>query len=319
MSSNDASNDDLEYARAEELFQNFVRGDALIGLIPDARGTEKRMMEALWALAARKHAGAWTLIGDAHIARLRPIGAFEGVEVDESRADVWSMDARRVVDEDQTELEFALRAYYEASRLGHRDATMHFAKMTRHSNAENKAIARGALEGLADPTPAELYQLGLVQNWLGEMEASAKSHLLAAERGNLDAQFELFIYYVQGVGVEADEAKSEAWLDRAAAGNHPRALYNVGAAYASGKRGEPDLKKAAEYYKRAAEHGNARAASTLGVMILTGEMDGTKQEAIDWLNRADEGGYATWEALDYAGVDDPREESGDDEEEAAEA
>jgi hypothetical protein len=163
----------------------------------------------------------------------------------------------------------------------------------------------------------EVYQLGLVQNWLGDLEASAKSHIQAAERGDLDAQFELYIYYAQGLGVAVDPAASQKWLERAAEGNHPRALYNVGAAYASGQRGEPDMKKAATYYERAAEHGNARAAATLGVMILSGDIEGTQERAIEWLDQADEGGYASWEMLDAAGLDDPREsEDGDDDEES---
>ncbi len=144
------------------------------------------------------------------------------------RNDVWSDEARRIEDGENPALECALRAWFEASRLGDRRATMQFARMARHSNVENKGIP----------------------------------------------------------------------------------LYNIGAAYASGKKGEPDMKTAAEYYERAAKHGNARAAATLGIMILTGEIDGTKEQSIAWLNEADEGGYATWEALDYAGVEDPREELG---------
>jgi len=305
---------DPDYTRGDELLQSFVRGDALIGLIADVPGAEKQMMDALWAAAGRGHAGAWTDIGDAHIAQLRSVGAYDGVEVDGRGETLWSEGARRIVDGDQPQLECALRSYYEAHRLGNRAATMHFAKMCRYSNPDNKRIASEALAGLGDPTPGEIYQLGLVQNWLGEMEASANSHLAAAERGDHDAQFELYIYFTQGVGVEADPAKAWSFLERAAAGNHPRALFNVGATYATGKDGAaPDKDMAASYYERAAEHGNARAAATLGVMILTREIDGTKAQAIAWLDRADAGGHDTWASLDYAGVDDPREPAEDDE------
>ncbi len=44
-------------------------------------------------------------------------------------------------------------------------------------------------------------------------------------------------------------------------------------------------------------------------MILAGEIEGTKEQAIEWLDRADEGGYSTWEMLDAVGVDDPREQT----------
>ncbi len=299
--------DDGDYARGHDLFQSFVRGDAACGLMSDVAGTERQMMDALWTSAARNHTPAWTLIADAHIARIQPIGAFEGVDADESR--VWPDSVREVVDEDNPPIECALRAWYQASLLGNREATQHFAKMSRHSSEENQRLALKALEALPDPTPAELYRLGLVHNWRGDMEASAKVHIAAAEGGNADAQFELYIYFLQGVGVEADPVKAKGWLERAATANHPRALFNMGARAASGEEGEPDKQKAAEWYERAANHGNARAAATLGVMILTHEIDGTREQCIAWLDQADEGGYASWQALDYAGVDDPRDEN----------
>lgn len=314
--STSAKQTDGDYARGHEIFQSFVRGDAEAGLMSDVFGSEKEMMDALWTSAARNHAPAWTLIADAHIARVQPIGAFYGVDADPGRA--WPDAVRHVVDADNPDLECALRAWYQASLLGDREATMHFAKISRHSSVENQRIAKNALEGLADPTPAELYRLGLVHNWLGDMEASAKVHIAAAERGDADAQFELYIYFLQGVGVEADAAKAKGWLERAAAANHPRALFNMGARYASGEEGEPDKQKAAEWYTRAAKHGSARAAATLGVMILTREIDGTREQCVAWLDQADEGGYASWQALDYAGVDDPREENREEEEEEEE-
>lgn len=304
---------DADYARGHDIFQSFVRGDAVAGLISNVLESEKQMMDALWASATRSYPGAWTLIADAHIARVQPIGAFYGVDVDEGRAATWPEAVRHVVDADNPSLECALRAWYQASLLGDREATMHFAKMSRHSSQDNQRIAKEALERLSAPTPAELYRLGLVHNWLGEMEASAKAHIAAAEGGDADAQFELYIYFLQGVGVPADAAKAKGWLERAAAANHPRALFNIGARYASGEEGEPDKRKAAEWYERAAKHGSARAAATLGVMILTREIDGTREQCIAWLDQADEGGYASWQALDYAGVEDPREEGHDEE------
>ena len=128
----------------------------------------------------------------------------------------------------------------------------------------------------------------------------------AAELGNLDAKFELSLYYGQGLGVPVDAEKAQQWLDAAADAGHFRALYNVGAAYAAGQRGAPDLSLAAKYYQRAAEAGHGRAACTLGVMILTHVIPGETEDATRWLNRADELGYPTWEMLDAVGVDDPR-------------
>ncbi|NOU34149.1 MAG: sel1 repeat family protein [Polyangiaceae bacterium] len=299
--------DDEDFLLAEAQYQGFVRGDALIGLVADVPEAERAMMNALWAAAGRGCLPAYRTIGDCYMAVLKPVGAFEGISPDDADARPWSSEAQAIVDPEIPALQAALRGYFEAARAGDREAAMHYARMSRHSSRENQERALALLLQNQDPTAAELYQRGLVQNWLSDLEASAATHRAAAERGNLDAQFELYIYYAQGLGVEADPEKSQAWLHRAAEGDHPRALYNIAAAYASGSEGEKDLKKAASYYERAAAHGNGRAAATLGVMILTEEIEGTREQAIRWLDMADEYGYATWEMLDAVDLDDPRE------------
>ncbi len=299
--------DDEDFLLAETQYQQFVRGDAVIGLVADVPGAERAMIEGLWAAAGRGHLPAYRIIGDCYMAALKPVGAFEGIAADDAQGRPWSSDAKAIVDAELPALEAGLRAYFEAARAGDREASMHYARTSRHSSRDNQERALALLLKNQDPSAAELYQRGLVQNWLSDLEASAATHLLAAERGSLDAQFELYIYYAQGLGVEADAEKSQAWLQRAAEGNHPRALYNIAAAYASGSSGEQDLEKAAAYYERAAALGNGRAAATLGVMILTEEIKGTREQAVRWLDTADEYGYATWEMLDAADLDDPRE------------
>lgn len=299
------------FEHGHTLLQNFVRGDAAIGLIADVPAVEREMMEALWSAAARGHARAYAALGDCYLAYLRPLGAFEGVAPDDADDRPWSAEAAAICDDDNPALQAALRAYHEAARLGERDALLQFSRISRHSTEETQRRGLSLLAALPDPSAAELYQRGLVQHWLGDLEASAKSHHEAAERGDLDAQFELSIYYSQGLGVAADPAAADTWLTRAADGGHPRALYNLGAAYASGARGEPDFTRAADYYRRAAEHGSGRAAAMLAVMILTGDIAGTPTEAGEWLDRAEDCNFETWELLDAVGVDDPREQDDD--------
>ncbi|MCB9649442.1 MAG: sel1 repeat family protein [Deltaproteobacteria bacterium] len=297
---------DEDYEIGDASFQQLVRGDAVIGLISDVPGMERRMMDALWRAAARGSARAYRRIGDCYLATRREIGAFHGVDAADAATRPWSSEAQAIVDEEDPAVEAALRAYFEAARLGLREAAMLFARASRASSRDNQRRALTVLEGLHAPTAEEVYQAGLVQNWLGELAASAKTHHRAAEAGSMDAAFELHILYAQGLGVERDVGTSEAWLQRAAEGHHPRALYNLGAAWASGRAGAVDMEKAADYYRRAAEYGNARAAATLGVMILTGELAGTEEEACSWLDQADEGGSPSWEMLDAVGLDDPR-------------
>jgi hypothetical protein len=299
---------DQDYEIGEQLFQNFVRGDAMIGLVADVPGMERTMMEALWRAAGRSCAQAFCRIGDCYLATRKEIGAFYGVDAADAEQRVWSDEARMILDDDPV-VEAALRAYWEAARLGLREAGLQLARLSRASSTDNKRRALALLQAHAEPTAAELYQCGLVQNWIGELEASAKTHQKAAEAGDLDAAFELYVVYAQGIGVSMDLEASEHWLQRAADGNHPRALYNLGAAWASGRDGTVDMGKAADLYRRAADMGNARAAATLGVMILTGEIQGTKEQAVEWLDHADEAGYPTWEMLDAVELDDPREQA----------
>ncbi len=226
----------------------------------------------------------------------------------------WPAEAAAIEEDSNEELQAALRCYFEAGRLGDREGTLQFARVSRHSGWDNQEIALKALKALPNPTPAETYQTGLVHHWVAELEEALACHLRAAEAGDGDAQFELSLFYAQGLGTDADEAKAREWLERAAEGGHPRALYNVGAAWASGSRGEPDMDRAAEYYDRAAAAGNGRAAAMIAVMILTEELAGTREQAVERLEQADALGFPTWELLDAAGVDDPREDSDDSDE-----
>ncbi len=293
------------YTRGRELFDNFVRGDAMIGLIADVPGTERTMMDALWTAAQGGHAPAYRTLAECYLAVLRTLGAFEGIDPADADTRPWSETARAIED-DNPALQATLRALAEAARLGDREASLQFARLTRHSHADTQRLAIASLEALAHPRPAEIYQCGLVHHWLGEFEAAHACHLRAAEAGDSDAMFELYIFYAQGIAVAPDPEASAAWLDRAAAAEHPRALYNLGAAHASGSAGVVDMVKAAHYYTRAADRGNGRAAATLAIMILGGEIDGTREQAARWLDRADEAGYPAWEMLEAAGVDDPR-------------
>ncbi len=145
-----------------------------------------------------------------------------------------------------------------------------------------------------------------MHSWLAELSESVAAHTGAAEAGYLDAAFELYVMYAQGLGVEANQATSRAWLDRAAEGAPPRALYNVAAECAAGNGREKDPAKAAKLYETAAELGNARAAATLAYMILSRECDGTVDDACEWLDVAEEGGFGRAEMLQGAGLEDPR-------------
>ncbi len=299
--------DDDDFIRGRDAFDRLVRGDAMIGLIADVPGTERAMLDALWSAAARGSAAAYRTLGECYLAALRPLGAFEGVDPSDAENRPWSSEAQVIDDEDNPSLQAAMRAFAEAARCSDRESLLQFARLTRNSSEANQRHALGRLEAVADPSGAELYQRGLVYNWLSDLETSHRCHVEAAAAGNADAMFELYVLYAQGLGVRADAATSQQWLDRAAAAEHPRALYNLGAAHAAGTNGPVDMAKAASFYERAAARGNGRAAAMLGVMILQHEIDGTAEQAARWLDDADAYGYPTSDMLDAVGLDDPRQ------------
>jgi TPR repeat protein len=295
-----------DYIFAEKTYQSLVRGDAVIGLVAEVGLVMKTMMQQLWRGAHKDHADSYALLGACYFAVLVPDGAFHGI-YEEGQPDAWPADTLHIIDDNEA-LQAAMRCYFKAAELGSRSSAMTLAKIARHSTADNQRLALAALKRESDPTAKEVYQTGLVHHWLKEFEAAHACHVAAAARGDADATFELYIYYAQGLGCEPDAKTSSDWLNRSAEMGHSRALYNVGASWASGTspNGEVDFDKAATFYERAEKAGNGRAAAMLGVMVLNGEIKGTKEQAIARLDAADELGFSTWELLGAARLEDPR-------------
>ncbi|HEY1087142.1 MAG TPA: tetratricopeptide repeat protein [Archangium sp.] len=296
----------VEFSRGYELLQQLIRGDAVIGIIPDVPKHEQQLFDSLWEAAAKEHLPAYRSLAEVYLCSVWPRGALDFCDDVSVASRPWSPQAKALTDENPM-IEAGVRCFREAVRLGDRKAAVSFAKATRASTHDNQRAAAELLSALEQPTGEELTVLGNVQLWLGENEASFATQLRAAEAGNLDAQFELSLYFGQGLGVAKSEAKAGEWLQRAADGGHPRALYNLGVAFASGTGRPKSLEQAATYYQHAAELGHGRAAATLGVMILSGERPGTKDEAGDWLDDAEALGYDPTEMLEVTGLEDPRQ------------
>ncbi len=83
-------------------------------------------------------------------------------------------------------------------------------------------------------------------------------------------------------------------LKVAAEHSDPEAEFTLAQAYDKGKGVSSDPKKAFEYYRRAAEHGSAKAQNNLASLYFTGS-DGVKANKIEarkWLRKAAEQGAA---------------------------
>jgi TPR repeat protein len=114
----------------------------------------------------------------------------------------------------------------------------------------------------------------------------------AAAAGHVRAQINLGILYMRGQGVPADLVQARAWLEKAAVGGDPQALYTLGRALSeSAGQAVADPVRAADLYRRAAEKGNALAGLRYGLALSEG--NGVKRDPVAaqrWLIQAQESG-----------------------------
>jgi len=125
-----------------------------------------------------------------------------------------------------------------------------------------------------------------------ETKVSASESLTSlrarAEKGDIDAQFNLGVMYYQGRGVTQDYVEAARWFRKAAEQENAGAQFNLGVMYAKGQGLlVQDHVEAARWYRRAADQGHANGQFNLGIMYCQGQ--GVPQdyaEAHMWLNLA---------------------------------
>eukprot|EP01116_Phalansterium_solitarium_P013908 TRINITY_DN31363_c0_g1_i1.p1 TRINITY_DN31363_c0_g1~~TRINITY_DN31363_c0_g1_i1.p1 ORF type:complete len:785 (-),score=112.86 TRINITY_DN31363_c0_g1_i1:490-2844(-) len=112
----------------------------------------------------------------------------------------------------------------------------------------------------------------------GDLKNAAAHWEKAADMGNAEAMGNLAILYSHGSGVQSNQQKCLELLTKAAAmpplheGTQIRrmgvaeAQYSLGLFFHDGRLGEPDLKKAFEWFERSASNGNVFAHNNIAVM-----------------------------------------------------
>lgn len=95
----------------------------------------------------------------------------------------------------------------------------------------------------------------------GQAAAAAQTFRQLATDGDAASQFQLSLLYRTGRGVSADPRATLQWLRRAAAGNYPAALSNLGGEYAKGQGVAQDKVRALALFYLA-QAGGLREAST---------------------------------------------------------
>jgi hypothetical protein len=108
-----------------------------------------------------------------------------------------------------------------------------------------------------------------------------------AEKGDADAQYFLGTLYIEGTGVEQNDATAFLWFQRSANQGNAAAQYNLGASYATGAGvGKSDV-EAAKWFRRAADQGMPFAQLNLGLLYAAG--NGVPQDSVEafkWLELA---------------------------------
>jgi TPR repeat protein len=146
-----------------------------------------------------------------------------------------------------------------------------------------KRLDRNKADTAAMTLVGELFKEGFgVRRDLAE---AARWFRLAAERGNVQAQFALAMASLSGTGVPQDRAAATALLEKAAAAGHAGALFNLGILAIDGEK--QDFSRAADFFRRAAEGGNVDGAYSLALLYREGR--GVMRDnaaAARWMKRA---------------------------------
>jgi TPR repeat protein len=119
-----------------------------------------------------------------------------------------------------------------------------------------------------------LYALGRAYAASGQTAEALAAFRKAADKGSSSAMVELGVAYATGAGVDKDDAKARALLERAAAAGNPRGISNL-AALGGGASSDP-VKTRALLAKGA--ESNAEAQYQLGMMLADG-VGGPKDDA----------------------------------------
>lgn len=125
---------------------------------------------------------------------------------------------------------------------------------------------KGPSSNFRQPATLRVYNASLRQLGSNERE-SFRLNQLAADEGMHDAVLAMGWFYLNGVGVEADEAAAYQWYRKSARQGDARAMFSLGQlAY-----WERDFAEAMTWFARASEKDHQRARFWIGKMHWRGQ------------------------------------------------
>ena len=139
----------------------------------------------------------------------------------------------------------------------------------------------------------KLFELGESYFESNNYTEALKCFMKAAEKGHVEAQYNLGVMYHNGYGVVQNYTEAVNWYMKSAEQGFAEAQNNLGTMYANGEGIARNYTEALKWYRKSAEQGNAEAQYNLGMMYYNG--NGVKRnftEAEKWLRKAAEQGCA---------------------------
>lgn len=123
------------------------------------------------------------------------------------------------------------------------------------------------------------------------LNEALKCYLKAAEKGLIEAEYELGLTYEESDKLEKNGEEAVKWYLKAAEKGHLEAPFRLGEMYKHGRGVAKDYKQAVKWYLIAAEKGDAKAQYRLGTMYKLGYGVQKNDSASDeWYRRASEQG-----------------------------
>ena len=162
---------------------------------------------------------------------------------------------------------------------------------------ERQANIPAALKSAAEGgNPAAAFELGTRYLEGRGVQASATDaanwYQRAADAGLAPAQYRLGSLYEKGTGVTRDLARARSLYEKAASAGNGKAMHNLAVMFAQGALSErPDYRTAAQWFRRAAEHGVTDSQFNLGILYARGlGVDQSLAESYKWFALAALGG-----------------------------
>jgi len=147
---------------------------------------------------------------------------------------------------------------------------------------------------LGDPLAAQELSYFYLRGWGGvktNLTTYREWQFKAALFGATDAQYFVGAAFRGGDGVPQSRENALLWYRKAAAKNHPDALYDLALLYLEEKTNSASLKLANEYMLRAAQMGHREAQLQCAMSYFRGDISHDCDQGAKWLAQAAENGW----------------------------